>query len=196
MGNIAVFGGTFNPIHSEHVKIIKYVSSLDFIDKILVMPTHIPPHKAAGNLADDVDRLNMCKLAVGNIEKVVVSDLEIKRNDKSYSFYTFETLKSQYINDELFLVCGGDMAITLDSWHRYDELKKLCTFLVINRPGTDRKKLREYLENLVKNGAKVVTLDCDTDNVSSTNVRQSDNGLHLTEEVYNYIKEKGLYENV
>lgn len=195
MGNIAVFGGTFNPIHSEHIKIIEFVSKLCFIDKVIVMPTHIPPHKETKNLASDNDRFNMCKIAVEDIEKVIVSDFEINRQGKSYSFYTFEALKKEYEKDELFLVCGGDMAITLDTWYNFDGLKKLCTFLVINRPGTDKDELNTYLDKLTKEGAKVIVLDCVTADVSSTAERKSRNMHNVTAKVYDYIKEKGLYKN-
>ena len=190
-----MFGGTFNPIHSEHKKLIKHLSSLEYLDKVLVMPTHIPPHKTADFLADDIHRLNMCRIAVGNTEKVSVSDFEINRKGKSYTFYTVEALKKEYPRDELFVVCGGDMAITLASWHRFDELKKMCTFLVVDRPGTDKQKLREYIDALILNGAKIRYTECVTQDVSSTNIRENiEHSKFIPKEVYAYIKEHGLYE--
>lgn len=195
MGNIAVFGGTFNPIHNEHVKMIRCISRLDFIDKILVIPTHIPPHKTADYLAGDFDRFNMCKIATEGIEKVEVSDFEIKRQGKSYTFYTVSALKEQYKNDNIFVVCGADMAITLDTWHRYDELKEMCTFLVIDRPGTDKSKLRSYLMSLENKGAKIEFICCVTKDVSSTNIRNEYDNTNISSCVAEYIKEKGLYIN-
>lgn len=194
MSNIAVFGGTFNPIHNEHLKMIKHLSKLHFIDKVLVIPTHIPPHKAVGYLAGDDHRLNMCRIAVQGTEKVSVSDFEIKRKGKSYTYYTVEALKEEYQNDEIFVVCGGDMAITLDTWHRFDELKKLCTFIVVDRPDTDKEKLKEYIDSLVRDGAKIEYTYCVTENVSSTNIRENiNNNADLPEKVLEYIKENGLY---
>ncbi len=194
MSNIAVFGGTFNPIHNEHVKMIKHLSKLHFIHKILVIPTHIPPHKAVGYLAEDDHRLNMCRIAVQGIEKVAVSDFEIKRKGKSYTYYTVEALKEEYPNDEIFVVCGGDMAITLDTWHRFDELKKLCTFIVVDRPDTDKEKLKEYIDLLIKDGAKIEYTYCVTENVSSTDIRNNiNNNGDVPEKVLKYIKENGLY---
>ncbi len=195
MGNIAVFGGTFNPIHNEHIRMIRCISRLDFIDKILVIPTHIPPHKTAEYLASDEDRYNMCKIAAEGISKTEVSDFEIKRQGKSYTFYTIEALKEIFANDDFFVVCGADMAITLDTWHRYDELKKLCTFLVIDRPGTDKKELRDYILKLKENGAKVSFIDCDTENVSSSGLRKGMDNSLVPECVADYIREKGLYKN-
>ncbi len=195
MSNIAVFGGTFNPIHKEHIKMIKHLSSLDFIDRVLVIPTHIPPHKAVGYLAEDYHRINMCRLATEGIQKVAVSDFEIKRQGKSYTFYTIEALKDQYPEDEFFVVCGGDMAITLDTWHRFDELKNKCTFLVIDRPGTDKEKLRQYIDTLIKNGAKIEYTVCVTEDVSSTDIRKNiENSKFIPENIAAYIKEQGLYE--
>ena len=195
MSNIAVFGGTFNPIHTEHVKMIEHLSTLGFIDKVLVIPTHIPPHKAVGYLAGDEHRLNMCRLATEGIKKVSVSDFEIKRQGKSYTFYTVEALKKAYENDDIYIVCGGDMAITLDTWHRYGELKKLCTFLVVDRPGTDKAELRNYLDALIKDGAKIEYTCLVTADVSSTIIRSNiENGKFIPNKVYAYIKENGLYE--
>ncbi len=194
MANIALFGGTFNPIHNEHLRLIKHLSGLKFIDKVLVMPTHIPPHKTSDYLADDIDRFNMCRVATENIEKVTVSDFEIKRGGKSYTFYTVSALKEEYKNDELFVVCGGDMAITLDTWYRFDELKEICTFLVVDRPGIDVDKLRNYLKNLKDKGAKVEYTLCPTEDVSSTMIREKGlNTSFVPQKVLEYIKEKGLY---
>lgn len=194
MGNIALFGGTFNPIHNEHLKLIKHLSSLDFIDKVLVMPTHLPPHKTSDFLADDVDRFNMCKAATQNIKKVSVSDFEIKREGKSYTYYTVKALKEMYGNDEIFVVCGGDMAITLETWYNFEFLKEMCTFLVVDRPGTDKDKLRSYLEGLEARGVKSVYTCCPTEDVSSTMVRNGGlNPSFVPEKVLEYIKEKGLY---
>ncbi|MEE0946272.1 MAG: nicotinate (nicotinamide) nucleotide adenylyltransferase [Acutalibacteraceae bacterium] len=199
MGNIAVFGGTFNPIHSEHIKIIKHLSGLDFIDRIFVIPTYIPPHKTSEYLADEEDRINMCRLATEGIEKVEVSDFEIKRKTTSYTYYTVEALRNEFESDRIFVVCGGDMAITLDTWHRYEELKKLCTFLVIDRPDTDSKKLRQYLDGLKSGGADIEYTVCVTENVSSSALRSKllDGGkeYEIPKKVLQYINEKGLYRN-
>lgn len=195
MGNIAVFGGTFNPIHNEHVRLIKHLSSLDFIHSILVIPTHIPPHKSVGYLAEDNDRLNMCRLATKGIEKVFVSDLEIKRQSRSYTFYTVQALKEQFPNDRLFVVCGGDMAITLHTWHRFEELKKMCTFLIVDRPGTDKKELRDYVDILIRDGARIEYTLCITEDVSSSDIRKNIFASNsIPENVAAYIKEKGIYE--
>lgn len=197
MGNTAIFGGTFNPIHSEHIKIINHLAGLDFIDRVLVIPTYIPPHKTAEYLAGEEDRLNMCRIAVEGIEKVRVSDFEIRRQSTSYTYYTVEALKTENIGEKFFVVCGGDMAITLDTWHRFDELKKLCAFLVIDRPGTDSKELKDYLDRLCGNGAEIYYTECITQDVSSTALREelkigeADREIPL--KVMEYIKEKGLY---
>ncbi len=197
MGNTAIFGGTFNPIHSEHIKIVKHLSSLDFIDRILVIPTYIPPHKTAEYLAGEEDRLNMCRIAVEGIEKVQVSDFEIRRQSTSYTYYTVEALKNEYTSEKFFVVCGGDMAITLDTWHRFDELKKLCAFLVIDRPGTDSDELRLYLRRLEERGAEIHYTMCVTEDVSSTALRneleKKETDGEIPIRVVEYIKEKGLY---
>ena len=74
MGNIALFGGTFIPIHNELLSLILHLDGLSFIERVLVMPTRIPPHKTSDYLAEDLDRFNMCKIATENLSKVTVSD--------------------------------------------------------------------------------------------------------------------------
>lgn len=199
MGNIALFGGTFNPIHNEHIKMIRHIACLPFIDKVLVMPTHIPPHKTAICLASDNDRLTMCSIVLKDMEKVEVSDFEIKREGKSYTFYTIEALKKEYPDDKFYVVCGGDMAITLDTWHRYDELKDICSFLVINRPDTDTKELKSYTDKLCQNGADILFTHCVTKDISSTLIREKlkkgeEMGDIVDEKVLEFIKNKKLYE--
>lgn len=194
MGNIAVFGGTFNPIHNEHVKMIKHISSLGFIDKVLVIPTHIPPHKDCNYLADDIHRINMCRVAIKGIDKAEVSDFEIKLQGKSYTYYTVSGLRKIYNQDKIYVVCGGDMAVTLDTWHRFDELKKLCAFLVIDRPGTDKKALKEYIASLSQQGAQIEYTYLETGDVSSTKIRENvAESKDIPAAVAEYIKENKLY---
>ena len=73
----AIFGGTFNPIHLGHCEIIANVAALNDVEQVIVMPAKTPPHKVCTDLACDADRLEMCKLATKNIDKTIVSDIEL-----------------------------------------------------------------------------------------------------------------------
>lgn len=198
MSGIAVFGGTFNPIHCGHLQIINEVDKLGFIDKILIMPDNIPPHKKVGFLAENLHRVNMCKLAISEIKKACVDESELQRGGKSYTFDTLTNLKEKYVNDDLYLVCGGDMVLTLDTWYKANELFKLCTFIVFSRSTLNASDFDEKVCKLKALGAKIIVVDTDIMSVSSTEIREAViNGLSteglLPNEVRKYIIDNKVY---
>ncbi len=197
MSGIAVFGGTFNPIHKGHIEMLSEVDKLDFIDKILVMPDNIPPHKQTDFLADNLHRINMCELAIEDINKAVVDDREIKRGGKSYTYYTVCSLKEDYRNDDIYLVCGGDMIMSLDTWFNAKELFKSIKFIAFCRSGIDKKAFNDKVEALKKLGADIFVINADIVSVSSTEIRQdlvlNRNNNLVPEKVYNYIVENKVY---
>ena len=82
---VAIFGGTFNPVHNEHINIVKAAIRSLALDKVIIMPSNVTPAKSGRMLADSADRLNMCKIAFASVPKAVVSDFEITRSGISYS---------------------------------------------------------------------------------------------------------------
>ena len=107
MKKIGIFGGTFSPVHNEHVSLARAGINELGLDALYVLPTNVSPHKKSTG-ASKADRLNMLKLAFSLDEKVVVSDYEITRGEVSYSYITAEHFKSQY-NAEIFMLVGADM---------------------------------------------------------------------------------------
>ena len=197
MAGIAVFGGTFNPIHNGHIQMLSEVNNLGFIDKILVMPDNIPPHKQTDFLADNSHRLNMCKIAVADISKAVVDDREIERGGKSYTYYTACLLKEDFKFDDIYMVIGGDMVMSLDQWFNAGELFKLIKFIAFCRNGIDKSAFYEKIDALKKLGADIFVIDADIISVSSTEIR-NDFLLHksnnlIPESVYSYIIENKVY---
>ena len=112
MERIAFFGGTFNPVHNEHVLTVAAAVKELKLDKIFIVPTFLPPHKNVSP-AKSADRINMLKIAFkGNAnlsEKTEISDYEIENGGKSYSFITAEHFRKEYPNARLFMLVGGDM---------------------------------------------------------------------------------------
>lgn len=120
---IGVYGGTFNPIHNGHVNIVTQFYKRLKLEKVLVIPTHVPPHKIADRLADSSDRMKMCRLALQNTHmNFEISDMEIKRDKKSYTADTLRELKKIYPDDEFFLLMGEDMFMTVQDWVRPEEI--------------------------------------------------------------------------
>ena len=197
MAKIAIYGGTFNPVHIGHVNLLQsFIKTLKF-DKVIVIPTNIPPHKNVNLTADAQTRLEMCEKAFDFLN-VCVSDIELKREEKSYSIDTISQLKELYPNDELFFLMGSDMFLSLESWYRYDDLKKLITFCAASRNSQDKVKLENHAKKLEENGAKTVVIDVDVIELSSAEIREKvmfgeDYSSLVPDEVAKIIEEKSLY---
>lgn len=126
-----IYGGTFNPIHLGHLHILQEFIRRLSLDRVLLIPTRIPPHKQAESLAEAEDRLEMCRLAAEEITEapVLLSRLELSREGKSYTAETLEELKREFPGDEFYLLMGEDMFLTVDRWYRPETifaLAKIC----------------------------------------------------------------------
>lgn len=188
---IGIFGGTFNPVHKGHVNLVKNFKEKLNLDKVLVIPTGTPPHKQAKELASSEDRINMCKLAFGNLAEV--SDIEIARGGKSYTVETLEALKEIYKDDDFYFLVGSDMLLSFKRWYRWEDILSMCTLCATDRnyEETCKDADGDFFE-------KIIFCDFDKTVVSSSEVRQKltkgeDVSHLLPQEVEIYIKEKGLY---
>ena len=200
MSKIGIFGGTFNPIHMGHIRLGQLVLDEIKLDKILYIPDNTPPHKSDKDLACGADRLNMIDISLKDHVDMESSDIELKREGKSYSFETLLELKKLYPNDELYLITGADMFLTLDKWREPETIFKTANIIGVPRVKSDFEKMNEYAENVIKPmGAKVFMLSQTVfDTASSTYVRENIDDYQkikdmITPEVYRYITEKGLY---
>lgn len=200
MRKIAIFGGTFNPIHNGHVRLVRSVTEKIDFDKVIVMPSKIPPHKKVQSLASGKDRFEMCRLAFEEDKRVMVSDYELKRRGKSYSVFTLRYLKKLYPQDKLYFVMGSDMLLCFDKWYRYEELLRMTSLVCISRDDEDTKeKLTACAEGLREKGAQVILLDTEPYELSSSLVREKlkkaeDCSCYLPQKIVQYICEKNLYK--
>lgn len=200
MSKIGIFGGTFNPIHLGHIRLGQLVLDEIKLDKILYIPDNTPPHKSDKDLACGEDRLNMIDISLKDHVDMESSDIELKREGKSYSFETLLEFKKLYPNDELYLITGADMFLTLDKWREPETIFKTANIIGVPRVKSDFEKMEEYAEKVIKPmGAKVFMLSQTVfDTASSTYVRENIDDYQkikdmITREVYRYITEKGLY---
>ena len=198
MGSTLFFGGTFNPPHIAHRKMLETVCSLPEIERVLVAPTNIPPHKEIpGMFANSEQRLYMCKLLCEGIDKASVSDIEFKREGKSYSFYTLSELKEQY--GKIAMLIGGDMVTTFTSWFKYEELIKIAEFYAVRRKGVDNTEFDKSIEHLRNLGGTFNVIELDFPEVSSTEVRDAVLDGKVVENlipknILDYINQNGLYK--
>jgi nicotinate-nucleotide adenylyltransferase len=194
---IGIFGGAFNPVHNGHIALAEnYLNSLS-LDKILFIPTSVPPHKTSQGLVSGRDRLNMLQLAIGNDDKFEVTDIEFKREGKSYTYDTINELKKIYPNDDLFLIVGSDQFFNFNTWYRADDILNSVTVITASRELNEYNALLEFKaqNNNMKN---TIVSNFNVVKVSSSEIREKiKNGENINDlvpkAVADYIKENNLY---
>lgn len=198
MKKIAMFGGSFNPPHIGHLELaLAFIDSLS-LDKLLLIPVFSPPHKSGSEMASAQHRLNMCKLLEKYNNKIEVSDIEIKRGGSSYTVDTLKALKAIYPDDELFLIIGADMYMSLQSWYQPEQICSLAKICTVSRNSDDTQELENHSRFLKRFGCENVILDKRVKTVSSTQLRnylKSGRSLDnlVVQEVYEYIRCNKLY---
>ena len=164
---IAIYGGSFNPMHIGHEKIVDYVLNNLNMDKIIIIPVGIPSHRE-NNLEQSDTRLKICKEIFKGNKKIEVSDIEIKGEGKSYTYDTLLKLMDLYgENNEFFEIIGEDSLKSLKTWKNYEELLKICKFIVFRRKDDKNIQIdKEFLNN--KN---IIILENEYYDISSTEIR-------------------------
>lgn len=195
---VALYGGSFNPIHNGHVELLTLFTAELALDRCLLMPTATPPHKDAEGLVSAEHRYAMCKLAVRNMPKVQVSDIEIKRQGKSYTIDTLKAVHALYPKATLYLLMGADMFLSLHTWKNYRQILQQAVVCTIPRNADDIEKLLAYEILLQNQGGKTYVINRQVTQVSSTQVRNAvKNGQDISplvpKDVVNYIEENKLY---
>ena len=192
-----VFGGTFNPPHMGHRLALENFIACEKLDKAVVTVTGTPPHKALLREVPDEARLEMSRLAFGDIAEI--NDIEVRRGGKSYTADTLRYLKETY--DDLYLYMGSDMILCVETeWRRIEEIFDMCTVTVLSRSGDDLEKLHSYADCLGKKyGAKIDVFEVPPFEASSTEIRKiikdgGDCSAYLPAGVEKYIRKNGFYK--
>ena len=193
---VGVYGGTFNPPHIGHIRSAEQFAKQMNLDKLIIIPSFIPPHKVYDSDVSCDDRFEMCKLAFSDIKIAEVSDIEIRRGGKSYTYLTLEELHSE--DTELLFLCGTDMILTMDTWKRPERIFELAVICYARRESLSENddavslKILEYEE---KFRAEICKIDLDVINISSSEIRNDCvKSNYLTPSVREYILNKGLYK--
>ena len=173
MANIGIFGGSFNPPHRGHLLAAAEFQRRLGLDRVILMPAALPPHKAlAAGSPDARTRLELTGLAAQDLPFAEVSDLELHRSGASYTADTLEELHRQYPNDHLWFLMGTDMLLTFAQWHAPERIAKLASLAVAHRGKDDGRTLREAAQQLRDRfGADVVLVENDFLPYSSTIAR-------------------------
>lgn len=184
---LAIFGGTFDPIHDAHVAIARAAAGRFSLDRVLFVPAARPPHKAGATHAPYDARVRMAQLACQGEPRFEVSRLEESAR-RSYSIDTIEKVRAQIAADDLFFLIGADAFAEIRSWRRWREVARAVEFLVVGRPGYSCE---------VPEGVRAQRLDTLELAASSSAIRAALAGgqrpAGVPRQVLDYIFEEGLY---
>ena len=200
MKKIGIYGGTFNPPHTGHLQAAKQAVEVLDLDQLLMIPDRIAPHKdiPAGSPTPE-QRLEMLRIALTGEEKILPSDIELRREGVSYTYLTLEALREIYPGDELILLMGTDMFLSFDSWKEPEKICSLATLGVFYRGEKgEKEKILAQKEALEAKGAKIQLVENEIINISSTQLRRL-LAFHAADEflpagVGEYIRANGLYD--
>ena len=199
MGRIGIYGGTFNPPHLGHIGAALGAVEALGLDKLLVIPDRIAPHKQLPQgSASPQQRLEMVRLALEDQPKVEVSDMELLREGVSYTWQTVEQLHEQYPNDQLILLMGTDMLLSFHQWRNPERILEYAHLGVFYRGTPGEKQNTETCKaNMEAQGHTVYLLNNEVVDISSTQLRRmlvfdcAAPFLHPT--TLDYIRQNRLY---
>jgi len=189
---VALFGGTFDPIHNGHLIIAREAAGLCGLARVLFVPASRPPHKSGGTHASYADRLRMVEIACECDPRFEASRLE-EGPEYSYSIHAIEKVNAQLKDEgapagDLYFAIGADAFAEIRTWHRWMDVVQAVAFIVVSRPGAAYE---------VPAGARVFRLEGLDLAVSSSEIRKNvaagRTGLDLPPAVAAYIRDRGLY---
>ncbi len=145
---VGLLGGTFDPIHLGHLATARAAAGAVGFDRLLFIPSHLPPHRPDRPRASGYHRLQMITLAVADTPGWEPCDIEVTREGPSYTFDTLTALRAREPESQFFFVTGADAFAEIASWWRYPDVLDLAHFVVIARPGTSLAAIRTRLPEL------------------------------------------------
>ncbi len=199
MMRIGIYGGTFNPPHIGHIQAAAQGIQALNLDKLLLIPDRIAPHKEMPQDSPSPrQRLKMLEMAAKGQTRMQVSDLELQREGKSYTYETVLQLKEQYPTAQLVLLMGTDMFLSLETWKHPEVILENAVIGVFYRGQTgEQTDVLNQKARMEKGGATVELVENDICAISSTDLRRlltlEAAGSFLPEGVEAYIRENGLY---
>jgi nicotinate-nucleotide adenylyltransferase len=188
---LAIFGGTFDPIHRAHLEIARRAAARMALERVLFVPAARPPHKGGTAHAPYEDRVRMAELACAEEPRFEVSRLE-EGTARSYSIDTIEKVRAGMApTDELFFIIGADAFAEIRTWRRWEDVARSTAFIVVSRPGSVYE---------IPAGVRVIRLDEVELPESSSEIRRRLAAGERVESVplrvMEYIRERNLYGTV
>jgi len=210
---IAIFGGSFNPVHIGHVRLVEEIQRLFQFSTLYIIPNGNPPHKPPFEIPSE-QRLALVKLAFEGVPQTQISTFEIENTEPSYALWTIEHIKKQHPGKPLYFILGADSFYTLPEWYEFPDVLHACSYLVVTRAGYVPSNFQDIIielrdEKLIsevkpapapfqrlfktKQDTVIAALSLDLPEVSSTEIRlrlqlkQTVDGL-VPDKVAQYLK--------
>lgn len=198
---LGIFGGAFNPVHNGHISLCKQCGQLLGLDKILLVPSNLSPHKQNDQLVSFDHRFNMLKLATKGDNLLEVSDIEYRLGGTSYTYNTIMSIKQEFIDNELYLIIGSDMLKIFHEWYNCCEILEQVTLVVGARNYNEQQEIFNILKNKFSDSDKIKIASIDITVMSSTQIRNciltnSSMKEFVNPLVYEYIKANNLYSQI
>ena len=199
---LAVFGGSFDPVHNGHLFLAGEVVRAGLVEEVLFVPARRPPHKSTRELAAAAHRSAMLKDALAPFPEFSLSDIELERTEEmSYTFDTLSTLARAFTEHELFFLMGMDSLVDLHTWYKSTELAGTFGFLIYPRPGVQTPAFAVLRDRFGAHNARKLLdsiLDAQSIPIVATEIRRDcREGVNLAgripESVLHYIREHQLY---
>ncbi|MBE3110212.1 MAG: nicotinate-nucleotide adenylyltransferase [Acidobacteria bacterium] len=150
METIGLFGGTFDPIHLGHLRAAAEVRRRARLDRVLFIPSYLPPHKKSGAVASASDRLRMVGLACRGHKGFKASAVEVEAGEKSYSILTLRKIRALSPDARLFFILGVDAFLDIGTWREYQRVLQECFFIIMGRPGFELDRARDVLNGKLR----------------------------------------------
>ncbi len=166
---IGIMGGTFDPIHNQHLFIANTALEKLNLDVVLFIPTGKVPHKNNLKITDKIHRYNMTSLAINDNDKFIITDIETNSDETNYTFQTLQRLREQ-TDAKLYFIIGIDTLFTLYTWRNLDIVSSLCSIVTFKRP--DYQEKEENKEAIAKYNLDIIPIDDVSISLSSTEIRR------------------------
>jgi nicotinate-nucleotide adenylyltransferase len=212
---VALYGGTFDPVHLGHLEVARAVSQLFEIENVLFIPAQIAPHKVMRPVTAPIHRYAMLALATQDDPRLAISTFEIEAPDRRYTVDTLaHFMKICGETSELFFIMGADSWTEIKSWRDWNRLLTMVNHIVVTRPGYEIEGLSEMRErivdlrgdkspnaSLIENDTRIYLTDIVMRDVSATQIRSlaaerrfRELTQFVPDSVANYIKKYAIYQ--
>ena len=217
---IAVYGGTFDPVHNGHLEVARRILKLFTLDEVLFMPAYVAPHKQQAIVSSAFHRYAMLALATENDDRLRISTAELDARERAFTVDTIGQLRERFgERTRLFFIMGADSWTEISTWREWERLLQLCDHIIVTRPGYDLDTTRVAEETVIdlrgrgedeviallndERGPNVFITDAVMVDASATDIRAAARvgdreklGHLVPAPVVDYIEKYSLYRNM